>query len=85
MCAAGDTSDRFAYDAIDQLRHNLKTPLTTNSAGAYLLARSVRRSSSFSDGERARMLDGMAAIETAVGTMSAVIDAMGATGAGSKP
>jgi signal transduction histidine kinase len=61
-------------DPLDQLRHDLKSPLTTIRGRAYLLARAVRRAPSLTDEERRRMLDGVAAIETAVAAMVAVID-----------
>jgi signal transduction histidine kinase len=76
MPAADASPDGIVYDPLDQLRHDLKTPLTTISGHAYLLARSVRRSSSLSDEERARMLDGVATIEAMVLGMVALIDAM---------
>ena len=85
MPAADDASDGFVYDAADQLRHDLKTPLTTIYARAYLLGRAIRRAPSLADEERMTMLAGIATIETAVRTMSAVIDAMGDTIAGSEP
>ena len=80
MPAADAFPDGIVYDALDQLRHDLKTPLTTISGRAYLLARSVRRSSSLSDEEQARMLDGVASIEAMVPRMVALIDAMGGAG-----
>jgi signal transduction histidine kinase len=61
-------------DPLDQLRHDLKSPLTTIRGRAYLLARTVRRAPSLTDDERSRMLEGVAAIETAVAAMVAVID-----------
>ena len=72
-------------DPFDQLRHDLKTPLTTIHGRAQLLARSVRRSPSLSDAERARLLEGLVAIEAAVRVMVTVIDAMGAEGVGDAP
>jgi hypothetical protein len=81
MCAADDSPDRVVYDALDQLRHDLKTPLTLIVARAYLLARSVRRASSLSDGERGTMLEGVAAIEEAVRAMVITIDGMAGRGA----
>jgi len=63
-------------DPIDELRHNLKTPLTTIRGRAHLLARAVRRAPSLTDEERARMLDGLTAIDTAVMAMVAIIDGM---------
>jgi signal transduction histidine kinase len=82
MCAADDSPDGFVYDALDQLRHDLKTPLTTIYAHAYLLARRVRRSSSLSDGERGTMLEGVATIEEAVRAMVITIDGMAGRGGG---
>ena len=76
MPAADASPDGNVFDPVAQLRHELKTPLTTISGRAYLLARSVRRSSSLSDEERARMLDGVASIEAMVLAMVALIDAM---------
>ena len=64
-------------DPTEQLRHDLKSPLTTIYGRAQLLARSVRRSSSLSDVERVWMLDGLAVIETAVLALVTRIDAMG--------
>ena len=61
-------------DPLDQLRHDLKSPLTTIRGRAYLLARAVRRAPSLTDDERSRMLEGVAAIETAVAAMVVVID-----------
>jgi K+-sensing histidine kinase KdpD len=80
MPAADESPDEFVDDALDQLRHDLKTPLTLISARAYLLARGVRRSSSLSEGERGRMLDGVAAIEEAVRAMVIMIDGMAGRG-----
>ena len=73
MQAKDETSDSHRRDAVDQLRHDLRTPLTTIRGRAYLLARAVRRARLLSDDERTRMLDGLAAIETAVMAMDAVI------------
>jgi signal transduction histidine kinase len=82
MCAANDAPDGFVYGPHDQLRHDLKTPLTMISAHAYLVARSVRRSSSLSDEEQGQMLDGLAAIEGAVRAMVIMIDGMAGRGGG---
>jgi signal transduction histidine kinase len=76
MPAADDSPDEFVYDAADQLRHDLKTPLTIIRGRASLLARAVRRAPSLTDEERTRMLDGVAAIETAVTAMVVAIDAL---------
>jgi len=64
-------------DAVDQLRHDLKIPLTTIHGRAHLLARSVRRSPSLRDAERMTMLEGVAAIEAAVRQMVTIIDGLG--------
>ena len=76
MPEADESPDGFVYDAADQLRHDLKSPLTTIRGRAYLLARAVRRAPSLTEDERTRMLAGVAAIETAVEAMVAVIDAI---------
>jgi signal transduction histidine kinase len=76
MCAADDSPDGFVHDAADQLRHDLLSPLTTISARTQLLARDLRRSPSLAEDERTRMLTGIMAIEAAVQSMCAVIDAM---------
>jgi hypothetical protein len=78
--AADNAPDGFVDDAVDQLRHDLKTPLTLIAARAYLFARGVRRSSSERDEERERMLDGVAAIEEAVRAMVIMIDGMAGRG-----
>ena len=77
MHAADNTGDGYRLDSLDQLRHDLRSPLTTIRGRAYLLARAVRRTPSLADAERTRMLDGVAAIETAVAAMVAVIDSIG--------
>jgi signal transduction histidine kinase len=64
------------YDPVDQLRHDLKSPLTAISGHAQLLGRAVRRSSSLTDAERGRMLAGLAEIEATVREMVVLIDAM---------
>ena len=80
MDAADDSPDEVDDDAVDQLRHDLKTPLTTISGRAYLLACSVRRSPSLSDEEGARMLASIVAIEEAVRAMLITIDGMSGKG-----
>jgi signal transduction histidine kinase len=77
MHAADDSPDRFVYDAADQLRHDLLSPLTTISARAQFLERTIRRSPALADEERVTMLVGITAIEIAVQTMCAVIDGIG--------
>ena len=77
------TDDRAAAsppDPLDQLRRDLKTPLTTISGHAQLVGRAIRRSPSLSDEERAAMLEGLATIEAVVRVMVRSIDAMGREG-----
>jgi signal transduction histidine kinase len=78
MRAEDDTHAERPPDPLDRLRHDLRTPLTTIRGRAYLLARAIRRAPSLTDEERTRMLAGVAAIETAVTTMAAVIDGLDA-------
>jgi signal transduction histidine kinase len=82
MHAADDSPDRFVYNAADQLRHDLLSPLTSISARSQLLARAIRRSPTLTDEERVKMLVGITAIETAVQTLCAVIDTIGEEGRG---
>ncbi len=80
MSAADDTSDGINYTPLDQLRHDLNTPLTTIHGHAQLLGRAIRRSSSLTDDERARMLAAVVAIEAAVRAMVPLIDSMSDAG-----
>ena len=57
-----------------QMRHDLKTPLTTIRARAQLLARAIRRSSSLTELERGAWLDSLAIIDVAVRAMVPRID-----------
>ena len=77
MSPVDDSPDGHVYDAADQLRHDLKTPLTTIYARAYLLGRAIRRASALSEEEQATMLAGITAIEVAVRTMVAAVDRLG--------
>ncbi len=77
MLPTHDPAAAPPLDRHDQLRHDLKTPLTTISARAQLLERTIRRSLTLADEERVKMLVGITAVETAVQTMCAVIDAIG--------
>jgi hypothetical protein len=43
MHPADETDDRYLLDPLDQLRHDLQSPLTTIRGRAYLQARAVRR------------------------------------------
>ena len=83
MPAADDAPDGFVYNAVDQLRHDLRSPLTTISARAQLLERSIRRSPSLTDEERVKMVEGLMAITGAVRAMVTRIDAVGDTDQGS--
>ena len=74
MHAENETDAGRPLDPLDQLRHDLRSPLTTIRGRAYLLARAVRRAPSLTVEERTRMLEGVAAIETAVVAMVAVIE-----------
>ena len=69
-----------AYDPIDQVQHELKTPLTTIQLRAHLLARTVQRSPSISEEERVKLLAGLTSIVGAVQEMVTVIDGMGQAG-----
>ena len=77
MPSADDSDVPPSLDPFDQLRHDLKSPLTTISGRAQLLSRSVRRSPSLTDEERARMVDALSTIEEQVRTMVSLIDALG--------
>jgi signal transduction histidine kinase len=68
------------YGPGDQLRHDLKSSLTTIHGHAQLLGRAIRRSPSLADNERGQMLEGVTTIEGAVREMVALIDAMGREG-----
>jgi signal transduction histidine kinase len=76
MSAADDAPGGPPHGPPDQLRHDLKSPLTTIYARAQLLARSIRRAPSLTDEERTRMLGGITAIEDAVREMVTVIEGM---------
>ena len=74
MRAEDQTDDGYRPAAVEQLRHDLRSPLTTIRGRVCLLARALHRAPLLSDEERTRMLDGVMAIETAVAAMVAVID-----------
>ena len=76
MSPGDDTPPYQSHDSLEQLQHDLKTPLTTIHGRAQLLIRAVRRSPTLADEERTRMLEGLASIETAVLTLTAMIDAL---------
>ena len=85
MSAADDASDGINDAPLDQLRHDLKTPLTTIHGHAQLLGRAIRRSPSLTDDERARMLESLATIEAALKIMVPLIEAIGREGAETAP
>jgi signal transduction histidine kinase len=85
MPCADDLDNAPPPDVLDQLRHDLKTPLTTISGHAQLLGRVIRRSPSLTDAEQARMLRSLATIEQAVRAMVRVIDTMADDGADGSP
>jgi K+-sensing histidine kinase KdpD len=75
MPARDTAPDKLRHDALEQLRHDLKTPLITIHGRAQLLARGIRRVPTLSEEERTRMLRGVATIEALVLAMVALIDA----------
>jgi hypothetical protein len=81
MPAADDAPDGFVYYAADQVGHDLLTPVTNASARAQLLTRDIQRSSFLPEEERTRLLEGLAAIQTAVQTLCAVTDTIGRSSA----
>ena len=76
MSPGDDTPPDRPRNSLDQIRHDLKTPLTTIHGRAQLLTRAVRRSPSLADEERTRMLEGLATIETEARALAAMIDAL---------
>ena len=77
MPAADDAPDGLPHGPHDQLRHDLKSPLTTIYARAQLLDRAIQRSPALTDEERTWMLARISAIERAVREMVTVIDGIG--------
>lgn len=76
MSPTDRSSDGNPRDPFDQLRHDLKTPLTTIHGRTQLLARAIRRSPSLADEERVRLLAGLSSIEETVRAMVTHIDGM---------
>jgi signal transduction histidine kinase len=76
MVPEPDAQDGYSLTAFDQLRHDLKSPLTTIYGRTQLLVRAIHRSPSLSDEERAKILAGLAVIETSVQRLVTVIDGM---------
>ncbi len=82
MSLVDETPPERVHDSLDELRHELKTPLTTIHGRAQLLTRAVRRSPSLTEAERTQMLDALTTIEGTVRTMVTVIDDLKGTGGG---
>ena len=80
MSLVDETPPERVHDSLDELRHELKTPLTTIHGRAQLLTRAVRRSPSLTEAERTEMLDALTTIEGTVRTMVTVIDDLKGTG-----
>jgi signal transduction histidine kinase len=76
VAPADDAPDGYVPDSLDQLRHDLKSPLTTIGGRSQLLARAIQRSSTVNDGEREKLLVGLAAIDVAVQRIVVVVDGM---------
>jgi signal transduction histidine kinase len=72
-----NADDALPPDALEKLRHDLKTSLTTISGHAQLLARAVRRTPSLTDEERGRMLKALSTVEEQVRAMVSLIDDLG--------
>jgi signal transduction histidine kinase len=83
MSAVDESPDGCVADAVDHLRHELITPLTTIAGRTQLLARLIWRSPTLVYEERVAMLEGITAIETGVETLRAVIDTISEADRGS--
>jgi signal transduction histidine kinase len=70
--------DGYQLNAFDQLRHDLKSPLTTIYGRAQLMTRTVQRSPTLNVEEREKLLSGLAVIESSVQRLVSVIDGMNA-------
>jgi len=77
MLPADDSPDRSALDAVDHLRHDLKTPLTTIYARVSAGSRDPARSRVQWWGADPAAAEGVAGIEGAVREMVTVIDGIG--------
>lgn len=80
MVPEPDVSPDGHHDPLDQLRHDLKSPLTTILGRTQLLARAIRRSPSLTEDERTAMLASTVLVEAAVLELVATIDAIGSAG-----
>ncbi len=76
MPHADDAPHEDDRDSRDQLHHDLMGSLATISGRAQLLTRFVRRSSTLADGDRERLVHGLAAIEAEVTVMVARLDTL---------
>jgi signal transduction histidine kinase len=76
MVTGPGAQDGYPLNAFDQLRHDLKSPLTTIYGRAQLMARTVQRSPSLGEEEREKLLSGLAVIESSVQRLVSVIDGM---------
>jgi hypothetical protein len=74
VAPADASPDGDVPDSLDQLRHRLKSPLTAIFGRSQLLARAIRRSPSINDGEREKLLAGLAAVDVAVHQVVAIVD-----------
>jgi signal transduction histidine kinase len=76
MVTGPGAQDGYPLNAFDQLRHDLKSPLTTIYGRAQLMSRTVQRSPSLSEAEREKLLSGLEVIESSVQRLVSVIDGM---------
>jgi nitrogen-specific signal transduction histidine kinase len=76
MVTGPGAHDGYPLNAVDQLRHDLKSPLTTIYGRAQLMTRTVQRSTTVSEEERAKLLAGLTVIESSVQRLVSVIDGM---------
>ena len=85
MPPATDDTPPPAFGPGDQLRHDLRSPLTAIHARAQLLGRAIQRSPSLTVEEQTRMLESLAIIQEAVRTMVPVINTIGRDDADGSP
>jgi signal transduction histidine kinase len=76
MVTGPGAQDGYPLNAFDQLRHDLKSPLTTIYGRAQLMTRTIQRSPTLSVEEREKLLSGLAVIESSVQRLVSVIDGM---------
>lgn len=84
MPPADEALDGRHDEPLDQLRHDLLTPVTVISARVGMMERTVRRSASMTDAERGRLLVDAAAIQAAVLAVCAAVDGMGGSPPGAE-